>query len=196
MNFGTLKVNVQSAMGRSDVPDYVYDLMTADINSELNVVEMQAETTLTASGESVDLPSDFGRVESLYIDAGGDRTPLEPSTERAQAWRHDNQGRPYYYAIHDGEMTLMPVPDGDYTLTLRYFRELPVFSADSQTETAMTRFPSVFLYSALTHAAVWDQDTEKASTYNSAYVAALSKANKGDLKKRHSGGSIQRRAKF
>lgn len=196
MLFSALKANVQSAMGRDDVPTYVYDLMTADVNSELNVVEMQAETTLTASGESVTLPIDFGRVESLYIDSGGTRTPLEPTTERAQAWRHDPQGRPYYYAIHNGELTLMPVPDGEYTLTLRYFKELAAFVGDTDTNDAIARYPSVFFYSALTHAAVWDQDTEKASTYNSAYVAALGKANKGDLKKRHSGGTIQRRAKF
>lgn len=192
--FATLQADVKDAMGRTDIPSYVYRLTQAGINRDLRILEMQSETTLTASGEIVSLPSDFLEAESLYIDSGGSRTRLVPITEMSQAVRHNSSGRPYYYAVHDGEITLSPVPDGSYTITLRYYARLANFSADGDTNDILTRYPGLYLYGALTHAAVWAKDTESAQTYNAAYTNELDRLKKADVKRRHRGPIIQRSA--
>ena len=192
MNFLELRTRVQDAMGRTDVPLYVYDLMIDDMNNDLRVLEMQATTTLTASSEVTNLPDDFLSVESLYTDTGSVRTNLTPITEQSQATGHDRSGRPYYYAIHDLELTLMPVPDGEYDLTLRYYARLPDLENDTDTSAAMSRYRQVFFYNALAHAAVWAKDAEMAQLYNSAYTSALSRTNKRDIKDRISGPMGQR----
>lgn len=194
MTFSILRSDVQSAMGRTDIPDFVYRLTTAGINRDLRLLEMQAETTLTATGESVALPSDFNAVQSLYIDSGGSRTRLVSTTEQAQAALHDPSGRPGYYAVHEGELTLEPVPDGEYTLTLRYYKRLPEFVSDTDTNTVLQRYPGLYLYGALTHAAIWAKDTESAQTYNAAYTQELAALDKSDTKRRFAGPSIQRAA--
>lgn len=184
MNYGTLQSNVESAMGRTDLPSYIYTLATATINNEFRLLEMQSETTLSATAESVTLPADFLEVESVYIDSGGSRTALMPATEQSQATGHDSSGRPAYYAIHDGELTLMPVPDGTYTITLRYYARLADFSADSDENDVLTNHPSLYLYLALGHAAIWAKDDQAALTYAQVYQGEGVRIKKADTKRR------------
>lgn len=192
MNFGTLKSDVQSAMGRTDIPDYVYTLTTSGLNRDLRVLEMQCVTTLYADGETIDLPSNFLEVESAYIDAGGYRNPVLPLSERSQAVHHDSAGRPYYYSIHKDTMTLMPVPDSSYEMELRYYERLEDLSTDADTNDVMDAYPGLYLYGALTHAAVWAKDTESAQVYNSAYITELEKLEKQDIQRRYAGPIAQR----
>ncbi len=196
MTFASLRANVASALGRSDVPLYVYSLTTGVLNADpdLRLLEMQAKTSLTATGEAVALPADFLGVESAYIDAGGARRRLIPATESAQAVQHDPSGQPYFYAVHSGELTLMPVPDSEYTITLRYYARLADLVADSDTTAVLTAYPQLYLYQSLVHAALWAQDDEGVSRYSGAYTSTKALVVKNDQKRRHAGPMIQRPA--
>lgn len=192
MNYGQLQSNVESALGRSDVPSYVYTLTSSGLNRDLRLLEMQCVTTLYASGEEIDLPDNFLAAESVYIDSGGSRSPLLPVTEQSQANRHDSSGRPYYYAIHKDTMTLMPVPDSSYEIELRYYERLDGLSLDADTNSVLTNYPGLYLYAALTHAAVWAQDDEAAQRYNAAFMAEKKLVEDNDKKRRTSGPIVQR----
>jgi hypothetical protein len=193
MDFQTLKASVESSIGRSDVPDFVYTLMMADVNRDIRIIEMQAETTLTATAEAVTLPSDFLMVDSVYID-DDTRSPLVPITRQSEAVRHNSSGRPYYYAITDGEMQLMPVPDGSYPIVLRYYTKLADFSENTDDNAVINLHPGLFLYSALHHVAVWKQDIELAMSYGQAYQAQSRMIIAANKKKRNSGPMVQRPA--
>lgn len=183
-DYATLQSDVQSAMGRSDIPSYVYRLANATINSEFRLLEMQTETTLAVSGESVALPADFIEVESLYIDNGGSRTPINPATEQSQATQHSSSGRPCFFAIHNGEITLMPVPDGDYTLVLRYYARQADFVGGADTNDVLTTYPGLYFYLALGHAAVWAKDEESAALYAAVYQGEAARVRKSDTQRR------------
>ena len=194
MNFGELKANVASAMGRSDVPTFVYDLTTAGLNTDLRILEMQQDATIIATTEEVSLPFDFLEMESAYIDAGGARRALLPLTETAQAIRHDNSGQPFYYAIHNGSMTLMPVPDSAYNITVRYYAALQDFTDDSDVNPVILAHPGLYMYQALTHAAVWAQDMEAVANYSAAYRSIKDLVESNDRKRRFRGPLAQRPA--
>lgn len=193
MDFATLKASVNSALGRTDVPDYVYTLMTSDINRDIRILELETTTTLSVSSESTTLPSDFSQVVSMYIDATP-RTPMVPITHQSLATRHDSSGKPYYYAIADGALEVMPVPDGTYSVVLRYIAKVAAFSADADTNDVIALHPGLFLYSALHHAAVWKQDAELLAGYGQAYVGLKTMVLDADKKKRNAGPMTQRTA--
>lgn len=192
MNFGSLQSNVQSALGRSDVPSYVYDITTSGLNRDLRLLEMQCVTTLFTSGDEADLPNDFLEAESVYINSGGSRTPLIPVTEDSQSVHHDGSGRPYYYAVHKDTLTLMPAPDADYEVELRYYARLDGLSDDADTNDVLTLYPGLYLYAALTHAAVWAQDDDAAQRYNAAFLAEKQLVEAADKSRRHAGPVVQR----
>jgi len=193
MDFQTLKASVESALGRTDVPDYVYTLMTADINRDIRILEMESTETLSVSTEATALPTDFLQVVSMYVDTTP-RSPMVPLTRQVQAARHDNSGQPYYYAITDGFLQAMPVPDGTYSVVMRYLASVAAFSDDADTNDVITLHPGLFLYSALYHAAVWKQDAELLAGYSQAYTGLRDMVRKADKQKRNSGPMIQRTA--
>lgn len=196
MNYTELQTNVQSFMGgRDDVPSYVYTLANADINRDFRLLEMQSETTLSASGESVSLPADFLELESIYIESGGTRWQLRPVTEGSQAVMWDSSGPPVLYAVHDGEVTLMPVPDGTYTLTVRYYAELSDPTGTDE-NAVMAKYPALYFYGAATHAAVWAGDAERAQTANAAYTAAVQQVKLSDKRRRMAGGPLVSRSSY
>ena len=193
MDFQTLKASVESALGRTDVPDYVYTLMTADINRDIRILEMESTETLSVSTEATALPGDFLQVVSMYVDALP-RSPMVPLTRQAQASRHDESGRPYYYAVTKGFLQSMPVPDATYSVVMRYLASVAAFSANGDTNDIIALHPGLFLYSALHHAAVWKQDTELAIGYGTAYQNQKTMVEGADKKKRNAGPMIQRTA--
>ncbi len=193
MDFQTLKASVESALGRTDVPDYVYTLMTSDINRDIRIVEMESTSTLSVSSEATALPADFLQVVSMYVDTTP-RSPMVPLTRQAQATRHDSSGQPYYYAITDGEIQVMPVPDGTYSVVMRYIASVAAFSGVADTNDVITLHPGLFLYSALYHAAVWKQDAELVAGYSQAYIGMKKMVMDSDKKKKNAGPMIQRTA--
>lgn len=192
MDYSTLQSNVESAMGRTDIPSYVYTLTTAGINRDLRLMEMLCKTTLYTNEGTASLPSDFLEMESAYIDSGGERTPLVPATEQNQSVRYDSSGRPFYYAVHGDEISLMPKPDTDYEIEVRYYARLSALSASTDTNDVITNYPGLYLYAALTHAAVWAQDEALAQVYNSAYTAEKNSVEQADKKRRRSGPIAQK----
>lgn len=85
-----------------------------------------ASTTIsTVSGTSVyALPSDFRSLISIDITANGAKTWMTAfeTAERAQLTSPTNssQGVPYVYALQGQNIELLPIPQGIYTVELRY----------------------------------------------------------------------------
>lgn len=180
MDYADLVTNVQSALGRSDVPSFVYTLAHDDIVAEFKQLEMEATDSLDVSSEFTDLPSDFGLMLECYIDADP-RTDLRPIPSSNQNYRRDDSGVPYYYSIvYDDDTALaqirvMPTPDGEYTVAIRYSIELTEPTDDDDENVVMARYPALYLYGSLLHAAIWAQDQELINTYQAAYTVELEK---------------------
>jgi hypothetical protein len=196
MNYTTLQANVADAMGRSDVPSYVYTLTTAAINRDLRLIDMESTTTLTTATHPVDLSAlspAFHSVISLYAEVGGSPRILRPVTEFG-SHNFISTGAPQYYTLRDGALWLDPVPDGTYTLYMTYNSALAALSAGADTNDVMSRYPDLYIYSALTHAAIWASDSEREASYGGAYVAAKKMAEKDDLRRRI-GTSLETRSR-
>lgn len=191
MNFGQLKSHVTSAMGRSDVPDYVYMLTSAGINRDCRFLDMQTSTTVTTAANPATLPSDFGSIISAYVEVGGDNRILQNVTDQTARLYADDRA-PRFYAIQDGTILFAPDPDGTYTVYLQYVRALPALSADADTNDVMSRYPDLYLYQSLTHAAIWAKDAESEQSYGRAYAASLKLAERDDLNRRTSLGIASR----
>jgi hypothetical protein len=183
MDYAALRASVESAMGRADIPAYVYELASSTINTDLRLLEMEVSTTLTAA-ETVTLPSDFLELTTLYVESGGSRFQVMPSTEQTLAAGYSTDGRPSGYAVHNGELTLSPAPSAGYTLTLRYYARQPNLVADADTNDILTNYPGLYLYLALGHAAIWAKDDQSAANYASVFEGVRTRVEKADVARR------------
>lgn len=192
--FGDLKTAVTSAMGRDDIPDHIYDLATAHLNSKLRLREMMATTTRTAA-EDVTLPDDFREAVTVTVEYSGVKKKLSGVGQDALNIAYDESGLPSFYAVDGPTMTLMPVPDSDYDMEIIYYAQLPSLSLDEDTNVVLTTYPGLYYYMCLYHAAVWAKDGQSAAGYYSAYELAETEARRGDVRSRRSGPLYKRRVR-
>ena len=189
-DYQNLKANVKSAYhNRSDIPDFVYELTTAELNAKLRLKVMESETTLTASSETTALPSDFLEVRHMYLDQDV-REPIDVVDEFAKSRFYDISGQPREYTIINGSVLWNPAPDGSYSVNLRYYAKLSDFSADTDTNAVLTTFPALYFYGALKQIALWEGDDEAAGRYEAAFEKELRSIMKREQTARYGSGPL------
>lgn len=180
MDFGTLKADILAVIGREPA-DVCYRLVTADINQDMRLRVMEAETTLTAALEMT-LPTDFLSVVSVYVDVTPRRTLRQFQPQALQRMINDGTGTPKDYAIVDGKMLLGSI-DGAADIKLRYIAKVSDLSADSDTNDVLTTHPAIYVYGVLAHHAALTRDESAVPIYAAAYQAEMKKARASDTKK-------------
>lgn len=186
LNFEELKTGVEEWAVRSDFPTTVYGLATADINRGLRVREMLTTYSATTSTETLALPSDFLEFDHVYVDQDP-RVPLNNSGGYDQGAAYRPSGIPSSYYVTGDNLHFNPSPDASYTLGGEYFASLAVFSANSDTNDVLTKYPEIYLYAAMKHVHAWAKDTEGEGEYLGKFARAVEDANKADIAARFSG---------
>lgn len=215
-----LKAAVASALARTDVPLYVYTLAQQEIATRLRVREMEVTTAtpVQAGVLYTTLPSGFKLMRFAYI--GGDGatglegsfsegfsegfetvvvagvsvfTRLEQTSGFVQTASFNDSGAPTTFAVQGTKLRWNPVPDADYTAVIHYVGKASTLTQDDDTNALIVEFPSIYLYRALTHAAVWAQDVELASSYSAMYEGEIARIVKADRVSRYAGPLVSRR---
>lgn len=171
---------------RTDIPAHIYALANSDVNG-LRLLVQQNTDTLSVSSEDTSLPADFRSIESAHTDSDP-RCWLTPADEGGRAMRRIGTGEPRSYVIAGDKFRVSPRPDGTYSVVIRYYGAFADFSADSDTNAVLTTYPSLYLYAALKHAAVWAGDDKKMRTYAAAWDMERRRVTKEDRLSRYGEG--------
>lgn len=191
--FAELKAAVETRTVRTDFPDDVYTLAQAELYSRLRLREMESTSSLTVNAEEENLPADFLEARHLYVD----RTPrlvIEIVDEFAKDADFQSSGVPATATILGTKVRFNPVPDGSYTVLLRYIAKPATFSADSDTNTILTNYPSLFLYASLKHFSAWAMRPEDGAVYDAMLESELGRVQAQDKRSRYGGGPLRSRA--
>lgn len=179
--YAELQSAVTSAMGRSDIPDYVYSLATRELANRLRLRDMETTATvaIVAGTATIALPSGFAMLRAAYLDTDP-RMVLDVVSPWFSDAVHDATGRPQTIAVTGDTLTLNPTPDAAYDVVLRYVGELAEFVEPTDTNDVLTRFPALYLYAALKHACLWGQDFEMAAIHAQAMENEARRVEKAD----------------
>lgn len=97
------------------------------VTSQTDFRELFTSTDVTTANadSGYTLPTDYQRVYSVYtVDSDGTQTPLEQISPAFYDEKGTTStGKPSYYTMYGGEIKFWPVPDGVYTVRVRYFRD-------------------------------------------------------------------------
>lgn len=189
--FGTLKSEILALIGRAPA-DFVYQIVTQEINRDLRLLEMQSTST-KAEAASITLPTDFIEMEAVYRDKDP-RTILAPTTVDMIHRDYETTGTPTHYAIADGVMLLNKPGSASNNLELRYYAELALLSANDDTNEVLTEYPGIYLYGALFHHAMGVGDPRQ-DPWGAAYNRAKMLAQQSDTKARMAGTASQPRVR-
>ena len=176
--YADLQARVAEWLARTDLNPFIPDMITlfeAAAARRLKVRPMETTTSLTPSGGSVALPSDYLGHRSLTWtgDPSQELDYVHPAIFNSEYLPDENGailGIPVIYTIQGGTITIKP--SDDTPLTFDYFQKNPALSASLNW--LYTNYPDVYLFgtlceanffnkgSALPLAAMWKQRRDEA----------------------------------
>lgn len=155
--YGTMQTRIGTELVRSDLSSEIQSAIQSAIRyyeRTLFYFNEAIATSTTVDGQRYyALPSDFVEMESIKVTLpGSSYQNLLPRTfrelEEMDLESSGHEGYPDFYSLFGEQFRLYPVPNGSYTLTLAYIRELPSLSVSSDSNAWMTDAEALIRYRA------------------------------------------------
>ena len=163
------------------IPDFIA-LAEAEFNRRLRTIEMEVTATATLTGDAVAVPDDFLGLRSLKID----NTALEYVPPAEIADDESTGGYPTRYTVSDGQFIFRPAPSsGDVQIS--YYASIPALTVGNTTNWLMTRWPDLYLFATIAHAAFYIRDPEMVADCQNRAEALIAQINQQTLSERHGG---------
>lgn len=180
-DFNGLKNSIQEHSAREDVSEKLEDaIYLAEKRMEASRLrirenENRATTTLKKDDRFCPLPLGFISMRSLRVYSGGRPHDLYYVTD--EAMKIKEPGMPVYYTI-GGVIELDRIPDANYQLEMKYYKEIPYLSKDNPTNAILQKYPDLYLFGGLAaiYRAVRDEHT--AMYYDQLFMESIAQANK------------------
>jgi hypothetical protein len=200
--YSDLKTSIANWLNRSDLTTEISEdfivLAEKDFNSKLRIRKMIDQTTLTLSGETATLPSDFLQVRDMYILNGGTKYALTYITpaQMDQIKGGSTSGQPSSYTILGDSIRFAPIPDSNYTLYLNYYKQFPALSDTNTTNYILTNHPAIYLYGALYHSAnfLGGIDPQRLQGWQQNYTTALERLERNDREDAYGNAPLQQQS--
>lgn len=173
--YNTLKQRVADWLNRSDLDSVTPSFVTnaeARLEKLVRHRDMEATSSLTFSGGSASLPSDYIEYRLLTINSTPVTRPefVEPDS-REFMFLHRPYSVPQYFTIIGSNIAVQPTYNGSGSLV--YYKKLPKLSDTTTTNWLLDRAPEAYLYASLLEGAAYLRDPEMASGYNELMLSAV-----------------------
>tara|TARA_R110000772_G_scaffold64173_3_gene143477 strand:+ start:94 stop:720 length:627 start_codon:yes stop_codon:yes gene_type:complete len=190
-NFDELIKEITDWSHREDLGTKMADFIALSENSMyanetevLTVRSMETISTILTTGRLLSLPVNFESARSVRLltgDSGGELRFQAPE----QMLNHPFTGRPQFFTIIGDQIQLDRTPDSEYTIEIQYFKKADPLTSLNQTNEILTKYPSIYLYGALTQVFIYSQDDQQVAKYIQLFIGAIKGANKSDKKGRY-----------
>ena len=197
-DYASLRAAIAGALKRDDlVDDIPYFIQEAE--QDMNRLRVRhAESTLSATMSSgvIAVPSDYLELKFAYIDAS--TTTVLRRTSQEDLFRmfptRAATSTPKYIARVGSNFEFGPFPDSDYSISGIYYAKPAALDADTDTNWAITHYPTFMLYSALTMAEPWLMNDERAMTWAQMAQAQRQRLENEEKRESMSGSKMRARS--
>ena len=189
-NYDELVKKIISYGARDDlsveVDDFILMAETEMYNNQdqpLKIRDMETiQTATTSTGRFLALPDNYESMRSTRIDiaSGGEIRYQAPE----QMCRDSFTGRPTFFTVIGNEIEFNMVPDMEYTIEIQVFTRPTGLSTGNQTNSVLTKYPTIYLFGALTQFFIRSQDDQQALKYDNLFINAIKGANRSQKKRK------------
>jgi hypothetical protein len=173
------------------IADFV-KLAEARFNRALRTTDMEATLASTALVDgAASLPSGFLAFKELRFDGDTSYTLQAKPLEFIRAQDTTSTGNALYFAVTGSQVVCWP-PTGPIAGT--YYTEIPNLQ-DNSTNWLLTSHPDLYLFAALTEAALFTQDDSRIPLWAEKASALLDAVKRADDKNQFDGGVLAVRAR-
>ena len=183
--YATLQASVAGWVNRTDltarVPDFIA-LAESKLNTRLSHRSMETISTISITGETYTLPTDFAGVVSLRVNVTGQQRIDYVSEEQFDELPINASGPISKYTIAGGSLVFWPIPGEAAAARLRYRTRIPALSDSNTTNWLLTAYPHAYLYGALLETAPYLKDDDRTQLWGALFAEAVSDVNSDGLR--------------
>jgi hypothetical protein len=174
----------------SVIPDWI-TLCEKDMQRRLKVGDQEVyggTLTTTADNAIVALPTGFTKMRRLRLIQSWGNTDLWPVSLAPSDDQNVNfTGPPRAVSVDGSNLSIRPIPDQAYTLSIDYYAKFTPLSTDGSTNWILTDNPDAYLYGTLMHSAPYLGTDQRLTLWENAYNSAIDGINRADFEKRFAG---------
>lgn len=195
----TTYAELQTAVGqwlhRSDLTTVIptFIALAEGEFSRLQLTNQITTVTLSVSGVSTALPTDWYSVRSVVVNAGGRMRALDYIAEE-EVRQYNISGTPKHYSISGENLLIAPTPDGTYDVTLTYYAKVAALSDSNTTNALLEHSPDAYLWRAVYEGAKYTQDLQLAGFAASEYQRIVADLKTDDMDRQFGVGPVMRGA--
>ncbi len=179
MDFTTLKALVASYLHRDDLSDVLDSLIVIvedTLNQAVTAQEMIQKTTLALSGDSIPLPLDFIRIESLSIAVNSGRRVL--SSVSIDQLQETGSGALTAYAVVGLNLQFNTEVDPADPVDIDiYYLARPVSLITAPSSAMLTAYPLLYLAGLMAEANKYVEDSDQYQTWTLTLNEHIAKVN-------------------
>lgn len=185
---------MQDANQSAHVDTYIA-LAEARFNRVIRHTDMESFTTLSATAETLALPSDAIGVKIMWIDGSPDDQLEELSLAALKQLYGGISGTPRAYAIAGGNIFFGPVPDSTgATVQCVYYARLSNLNVANATNWLMSLHPDIYLWGCLLAAEARGWNDSRLPLIEGKLDKSLQELTTAGQMKRYGGAPLQARA--
>lgn len=191
--YATLKSDISGWLLRDDltsaIPSFIR-LAEAAIKRDLRIRAMLKTSSLTLTGQSTPLPSDFLEANRVVLDSTTDQAiAFMPAEALYSSDAYHDSGAPAFFTIEGANIVTAPDGTGE-SLLLNYYRAFDALTDDADTNWLLTNAYDVYLYGSLAHASPYIKEDERVGLWVQGYNSAVSALNKSDRRSTFAGSPL------
>ncbi len=185
---------------RNDLTDMYSDFIEmaeARMNAVLRLSEMEVRSTSTPTSAFWSLPTDFLELRHIQATSTDGAWPLEYLTpEQADDKRRYLTGDYRFYTLINNSLEIIPHPGASSTseVEIFYYAKLDALVDSTDTNTVVTNYPNLYLYSMMGEAALYREADKQAMMWLDTFDSYVEQLNGRAQAARFSGNSMQMRA--
>lgn len=178
----------------TNAPDFIA-LAEQDIRTDLDTSFMEAKNTaFSIDQEFITLASistQLTAIRRIYLTTASPNSVLMYRSPDQLITEHVSSatGTPIAFTIEAAELQFRPIPDTTYSANIAYRKWLDPL-ATTATNSLLTNWPGVYLYSSLREAALFLKDNEAAQLWDGKYQRAIMGVQRADNRLNYSGGVL------
>lgn len=160
-------------------------------NRQLRVQLMESSLVVTVCAATLALPILFSGVRAFRLDqAPGGRINYLSPEQLDDRYGANSSGIPRHYTIVDGEFHFRPVPAGEYTGKLYYWRRVQALSDEVPTNEMLQRHPDLYLYGSLVATEQYMHNDQRFAVWRAEYDRIIADIQAEDRRDRVSGSAL------
>ena len=192
--YANLRTALTDRLARADattarVADFI-TLAEADMNRELRLIDQEVSTALSVSSATTALPSDYLEMRSAPRISTNPTAPLEYKTPEQIEQMGTDSGSPLFYSIRGSNLLLGPPPDGTYTVTIYYFKQIAALSDANTSNFILTDWPTLYLNGALAYGYDYFRNIALSDRHRAIFELLLNSINRNGKWSRYSGAAL------